>query len=67
MPKWLKHGLVAAAAIVAAVVPAVLADPAVQSMVANHPWVALYLPVVSAAIVALYHALIGDRNGDGNS
>lgn len=56
--KSAKHFLVVVAAIVAATIPAVLADPAVKDLIANHPWVAAYLPVLSGLIVAVYRVLV---------
>lgn len=54
-----RHALVTVAAIVAATVPAVLADPAARSLIAHHPALAAYLPLASALLVGLYHALVG--------
>lgn len=54
-----RHALVTVAAIIAATVPAVLADPAARSLIAHHPALAAYLPLASALLVGLYHALVG--------
>ena len=54
--KHLSRLLGTVAAVLAAAVPAVLADPAVRSLIANHPFVAAYLPLVSGVVVAVYRA-----------
>ena len=59
--RHLAHVLAVAISIVAAAVPAALADPAVVSVIANHPVIAAYLPVVSGVIYALYRAVKPSR------
>ena len=55
-PLKLSHVLTVIVAIVATAVPAILADPAVRSLIANHPAVAGYMPVVSGVVYALWRA-----------
>jgi hypothetical protein len=48
--------LAVAGAVVVSAVPAIVVDPAVVSLVANHPWFAAYLPAISGVVYALYRA-----------
>ena len=54
----IKHFLVVAVTIVAATIPAIFADPAVKDFIANHPTIAVYLPVVSGILAALYRLIV---------
>lgn len=47
--------LVGVGTIVAAL-PAILAEPSVRTIIADHPWLAAYLPAAAGVIVALYRA-----------
>ena len=54
----IKHFLVVAVTIVAATIPVLLADPAVKDFIANHPAIAVYLPVVSGIAAAVYRLIV---------
>lgn len=54
--KHVKHWLTAAFVVVAAAVPAILADPSFAHYVAQHPWMATYLPIVVGIVHAVFKA-----------
>lgn len=47
------HVVVGAILLVVAAVPAILADPAVRSVVEHHPWVAVYLAAAAGVVRAI--------------
>jgi hypothetical protein len=55
--KHLKHVLTAAAVVVAAVAPMVIANPSVQHYIAQHPAVAAYVPLATGIVRAVYKAI----------
>lgn len=57
MKKHLIHALEAASIVVLAQVPAIIASPAVQSLIEHHPAVAVYVPIAAGIASALYRAL----------
>jgi len=61
--KHLKRVVIAAFAVIAAAVPAILADPSFAHYVAQHPWASMYLPLVSGVITAVVHAVKDANNG----
>lgn len=51
-----RNWLVTVAGICVAAAPAVWADPALKSLVMNHPLLAAYVPAVAGVVTALYRA-----------
>lgn len=56
MSKHFRRVIVAAVGVAVAAVPAVIADPSFAHYVAQHPWAATYLPLVSGVVLATYRA-----------
>lgn len=54
--KHIVHALKAALVVVAAAIPAIVADPSVAHYAATHPWVDVYLPIVVGIVHALANA-----------
>lgn len=55
--KHVKTTVIAILAVIVAAIPAIFADPSFAHYIAQHPWAATYLPLVSGVIAAIAHAV----------